>query len=145
MQKTNKVLYTVAGLSLVVYSYFALAVDVGPLYIGKTPSELNYYVGTAGNATHVFVQKANYGRTINGFAAKCTSGTIKASLAIDGTDVTNCSGALAAGAGALSVSNSENSAECAVNNVALEGQTISLITDTNSTCLGLAVTVNETR
>lgn len=139
---------TKTKLALLVFALALPAIaqdDVGPMYHGKTKVNHNFYLATAGNSTYNIVQKSGFRSAILSVAMRCASGTIKGSLAIDGTDVTGCSGNGTAGAGALSVSSTESESSCYSNNELLPGQTLSVVTDTNSTCLGLSVSVDALR
>lgn len=136
MRKLSKPFFVLSAFSLVLVSLVATA-DVGPMYVGSTPTENNFVLATAANATYPLVQKAAYARLVNDLTVKCASGTILASLAIDGTDITGCT--------LKSGSSSEASYTCSSNGYVNAGQTLSLVTENNSTCLGLAVTVNQTR
>lgn len=107
------------------------------MYVGATSSETNFVIASAANGTLPLVQKAAYGRLVNELTLKCASGTILASLAIDGTDITGCT--------LKSGSSTEASYTCSANGYVSAGNTLTLVLENNSSCVGLGVTVNETR
>ena len=113
----------------------AVLAGVGPVYKDDFFSkELN--LESAAAAQHPIVQKAPHALYLYDVAVKCASGTVNASLLVDGVSVTGCSG--------LSVSSTETSGTC-VGQVVAKNATLALQTSANSSCVNLGATVRYKR
>ena len=103
--------------------------------------EINLLIETATDKTYTLVLNAAYARQVTSIAAKCASGTISGELKIEGTGITNCQAAQ------MPWTSTETSDTCdtgSSNNLAA-GNTLTLVTTSNSSCLDLQVTVLTTR
>lgn len=103
--------------------------------------ELNLFIETAADKTYVLVLNSSSAKQVTSVAAKCASGTISGSLKIEGAAITSCDTAQ------LAWTSSETGDTCdtgSSNNLAA-GNTLTLVTSSNSSCLDLQVTVLTTR
>jgi len=94
-------------------------------------------VETPSNKTYVLRLKAKYAGTINEVSLKTASGTITAKLQIGGVDVTGCTG--------ISVTSTASLTSCTAANTFASGDTLTLITSSNSSAADLQWSVKVTR
>jgi len=99
--------------------------------------QLDGMVETPSNKTYVLRLKAKYAGTINEVSLKTASGTITAKLQIGGVDVTGCTG--------ISVTSTASLTSCTAANTFASGDTLTLITSSNSSAADLQWSVKVTR
>lgn len=99
--------------------------------------QLDGMVETPTNKTYVLRLKAKYSGTIDEISLKTASGTITAKLQIGGVDVTSCTG--------ISVTSTASLTSCTAANTFASGDTITLITSSNSSAADLQWSVKVTR
>lgn len=99
--------------------------------------QLDGFIETPSNKTYVLRVKAKYAGTINEVSLKTASGTITAKLQIGGVDVTSCT--------AISVTSTASTTSCTAANTFASGDTITMITSSNSSAADLQFSVKVTR
>lgn len=87
--------------------------------------------------TYVLNQKAAFAYTIQSFNVVTSSGTITAALKINGTNVTGCN--------AISVTSANSANTCTAANAVVAGDTLTLVTTSNSSGADLAYSVKLLR
>lgn len=101
--------------------------------------EICGHILSPSNDDFFLVLNAKYARQIVDISIKCGSGTITAALEIDGTVITTCTG--------ISVTSTEGTTTCdtgASNDLAV-GETLELVTSSDSSCADLLFCVKTTR
>lgn len=112
--------------------------SVTPTQLASLPIEqLDGFIETPSNKTYVLRVKAKYAGTINEVSLKTASGTITAKLQIGGVDVTSCTG--------ISVTSTASTTSCTAANTFASGDTITLVTSSNSSAADLQFSVKVTK
>lgn len=99
--------------------------------------QIDGMIETPSNKTYPIRLKAKFAATINEISLKTASGTITAKLTINGVDVTGCT--------AISVTSTASLTSCTAANTVASGDTINLVTTSNSSAADLQFSVKLTR
>lgn len=95
------------------------------------------YIETPSNNTIVIDESAAYAYSINSLIAKLSSGTIDASIQIDGTDVT--------GVDTVGLTSTQSSSLATGANYVAVGSKVTLVLENNSSAADLGYTIKKTR
>ena len=99
--------------------------------------QIDGMIETPSNKTYILRLNAKYPGTISNISLKTASGTITAKLQKEGVDVTSCT--------AISVTSTESTTTCTAANTFVAGDTITLVTTSNSSAADLQFSVQLAR
>jgi DUF4097 and DUF4098 domain-containing protein YvlB len=102
-----------------------------------TIEQIDGMIETPSNKTYILRLNAKYPGTISNISLKTASGTITAKLQKEGVDVTSCT--------AISVTSAESTTTCTGANTFVAGDTITLVTTSNSSAADLQFSVQLAR